>query len=161
MAVKTRIKELVNRLQESFDGSPWYGDSVMKKLRSIDWYSADATPLEGNKSIAQILGHMINWRVFVLKKLEGDPHFDIGLNTLADWPKIEIENEKEWKVLVAELEQNQTTLVESLNKSSEALLETIVPGRDYTYCYLIEGIVQHDSYHLGQIGLLYRMVKSD
>ena len=161
MAADTRIKDLLNGIHESFDGSPWYGISVMEKLNGVDSQSVNVIPQNGKKSVAQLLGHMINWRVFVLKKLQGNADFDIEMNSEADWPKIEIKNEEEWDELRNELQRTQIKLVKFLNNCDDGWLETKVPGKDYNFHYLIKGIPQHDIYHLGQIGLLYGILKSD
>jgi len=161
MATDTRIKELLNSIQEAFDGNPWYGISVMEKLNSIDWYSANAVPRDGKKSVAQLLGHMINWRVFVLKKLQGATDFDIEMNSESDWPQIEIKNEEDWNQLRTELQQTQLELVRLLANFQDNWLDTTVPGKDYDFRHLVDGICQHDIYHLGQIGLIQGMSKTD
>lgn len=161
MVTDIRIKVLLSSIQESFDGSPWYGISVMEKLNGIEWYSANVIPQNGKKSMAQLLGHMINWRVFVLKKLQGDTDFDIEMNSEADWPKIEIKNEEEWNALQTELQRTQTELLKFLDGCEDGWLETKVPGKAYNFHYLLNGISQHDTYHLGQIGLLHGMLMSD
>lgn len=159
MVTDIRIKALLSNIQESFDGSPWYGISVMEKLNGFDWNFVNLIPQNGKKSVVQLLAHIINWRVFVLKKLQGDTDFDIEMNSEADWPKIVIKNEEEWNKLQTELQRTQTELLKFLDGCEDGWLETKVPGKDYNFHYLLKGISQHDTYHLGQIGLLYGMLK--
>ena len=42
---------------------------------------------------------------------------------------------------------------------SVADLDRTVAGKEYNFRYLIEGITQHDVYHLGQIALTLSLVK--
>jgi len=60
MVTDIRIKALLSSIQESFDGSPWYGISVMEKLMGVDCNFAIVIPQNGKKSVAQLLAHMIN-----------------------------------------------------------------------------------------------------
>ena len=67
---------ITNNLKDSFDGKPWYGISVMEKLNQIPWEAVNEKAYSA-KSIAILVQHIINWRVFVLKKLDGDLEFNI------------------------------------------------------------------------------------
>ncbi len=40
---------------------------------------------------------------------------------------------------------------------SDSILEDPVPGRNHNFRFLIEGMIQHDIYHLGQIGLMAKL----
>lgn len=151
-------KILVKTLQDSFEGRPWYGISVMEKLDTLNWRFVGAKPFGYSKSVAMLVGHMIRWRVFVLKKLQGDQDFDIEINSVEDWPKIEIYTEDEWNRLLLELQQTQLKLVQVVSERDETFLASQVPGRNYNFHFLIKGISEHDIYHLGQIALLYRLV---
>ena len=33
----SEIKYLISKLEENFNGSPWYGDSLMEKLNYVDY----------------------------------------------------------------------------------------------------------------------------
>jgi hypothetical protein len=37
---------------------------------------------------------------------------------------------------------------------SNEQLDAIVPGRNYTYLFMFDGLVQHHLYHAGQMALL-------
>ncbi len=39
-------------------------------------------------------------------------------------------------------------------REDDKFLDTIVPGRNYSYYTLLHGIVNHDLYHAGQIALI-------
>ncbi len=154
-----QINAIISNLTEVFEGEPWYGTSVMKKLETIDWQTVNEKKY-GTKSIAVLLGHMISWRVFVLKKLQGDEAFAIQIDNHADWPNIHITSANEWGELLEELMATQRMLLSLLANHADALLEQKVPGKNDTFRFLLEGIVQHDVYHLGQIALLNAMLGS-
>ncbi|WP_198440146.1 DinB family protein [Pareuzebyella sediminis] len=149
----------MSTLNNAFKGEPWYGISVVKKLETIDW-KVVGTPPEGySKSIAVMVKHMVNWRVFVLNKLRGEPDFDIEIDSDQDWPLIKIANESEWDGLIMELRTTQKELVAILRQINDDFLKRKVPGRKYNFEYLVKGIIEHDIYHLGQIAIIHAIVK--
>lgn len=148
-----RSQSLSDQLQVVLDGDPWYGESLVTKLLNI---RAEAQhPKELNKT-ASFIRHLINWRQFVIKKLEGDISFDITLNTTADWTAINIDHFETWDDLIEVLKKSQNqllTLIESL--PDEALMKQ-VPGKDYSFEHMLHGLIQHEVYHTGQIAVYWK-----
>lgn len=159
MIKQLHMEQLIAQLQNAFNGSPWYGDAILQRLTAIDYRKVN-TSLAASNSIAMLVKHIVNWRIFVLKKLAGDIEFDIVLNDINDWTAISIQSEKEWVDLIAELQTTQDNIIKLLRKKDDAFLKTTVPNRTYTFEHMIEGIIQHDIYHLGQIGLLDRLIRT-
>lgn len=150
-------RRLIMKLEEAFDGQPWYGDSLLNKLESIDHTIVNLRPSPSRNSIARLVQHIITWRTFAVKKLQGDAGFDVTPEM--DWPDAEIKTAEEWKQLLHKLKETQQTIVNRLSATDEAFLVQQVPGREYDYQYMIEGITQHDIYHLGQIGLIVKIAE--
>ncbi|WP_273565573.1 DinB family protein [Maribacter halichondriae] len=151
-----QLETIVHNLKECFDGKPWYGISVMEKL--------DAVPLEtvndkryGLKSIAVLVKHIINWRIFLIKKLEGDTEYDLKIDGPTDWTAVHIESEQEWISLKDELIKTQQDLLNLLSNATDELLQEKVPGKNYKFGPVLTSIAQHDIYHLGQIAMLNSM----
>lgn len=154
-----KLDYIINDLKECFDGKPWYGDSIMKKLEAVDWRIVNDQDY-GNKSIAVLVQHMINWRIFVLKKLQGDADYDIIIDELNDWTQVHIKNEQEWNLLKQEIRNTQNKILEYLSAFTDDLLAKKVPGKKYTFGPILQSIIQHDIYHLGQIAMLNAKNKS-
>jgi uncharacterized damage-inducible protein DinB len=152
-------REIIQRLSEVFAGEPWYGTSLMGVLETIP-YGLILTQCEpSGNSIARLVRHMLNWREFAIKKLEGDKVFDIELNTEADWTDLNIKNESEWRELCAQFGKSQEKIIRLMMEKSDGHLTEKVPGKLYDFRFLIEGLIQHDIYHLGQIALIHRLLK--
>ena len=154
-----KLDYIINDLKECFDGKPWYGDSIMKKLEAVDWRIVNDQDY-GNKSIAVLLQHMINWRIFVLKKLQGDADYDIIIDELNDWTQVHIKNQQEWNLIKQEIRNTQNKIVEYLSTCTDDLFDKKVPGKKYTFGPILQSIIQHDIYHLGQIAMLNAKTKS-
>ena len=43
-----------------------------------------------------------------------------------------------------------------LESTGDDVLQLIVPGREYSFDYMLDGLVQHSAYHAGQIAMLKR-----
>ncbi|MEH6407074.1 MAG: DinB family protein [Leeuwenhoekiella sp.] len=157
--MKTEIKKLVINLENCFKGKPWYGYSVLHKLNEIEFNLVNESPLENTNTIAKIVQHMINWRIFAIEKIKGNEEFDIKLNTSDDWPETTVNSEKEWLHLINILNDTQEELIELLQSNDDEFLKWQTPGREYDYKFLVEGIIQHDIYHLGQIAIVAKQAK--
>ncbi len=158
--MEKEVGTLIDKLNDSFLGEPWYGISLMEKLEQIDYSIANSVPGESTNSIARLVHHIINWRIFAIEKLQGNTKFNIELNGPGDWTDITIDSEKEWIELKEKLVQTQDKLIELLNGKSDDFLSRQVPGHTYDFRFLIEGIIQHDIYHLGQIGIVAKQAVS-
>ncbi len=152
------IKVIIRNLNESFNGKPWYGISMMDKLDTVPWQIVNEQ-IYGTKTIAVLVQHIINWRIFVLKKLEGDLEFNIVIDGENDWDAVHISSLGEWDKLKGKLRSTQEQLIQKLSQETDALLLKRVPGKDYTFGPILTSISQHDIYHLGQIAMLNAMHK--
>ncbi|QCX01297.1 DinB family protein [Aggregatimonas sangjinii] len=151
--MKSELKIIIENLVECFDGEPWYGISVMEKLNAVPWQKVNEKRY-GAKSIAVLVQHIINWRIFCLRKLQGDLDYDLIIDGPTDWSDVHIASEGEWEALKSTLVETQTEILAMLRKTDDSLLTEQVPGKKYTFNVILTSIAQHDIYHLGQIAML-------
>jgi uncharacterized damage-inducible protein DinB len=147
------IKTIKNQLKHSYSGTPWFGSPVKQVIADITWKQAVARPIANAHTIMELLLHMLAWRKFVLERLQGNTLYNIELNTAADWPSQD-GTEEQFNNTLKELDEVQERLLAALDKVTEDLLPQMVDGKDFTINIMLQGVVQHDIYHLGQIGLL-------
>lgn len=156
--MNTGINKLIKHLQEIFDGDPWYGDNIMKKLSAIDATAANWHPGNGAHSIAQLVKHMINWKRLVNEKLRDNSLHDIEMNSQEDWnTDLSIVSEEEWQQLINEFIATQQELIVLLTARTDERMLQAVSNRNYNMAFLTHGIYEHDIYHLGQIGYVQGM----
>ena len=96
-------------------------------------------------------------RQFVIEKLNGNTAYEVWETDL-DWVKIPELNESEWQNLLAELIENQELLMQTISDKAEEFMETKVEGRNYNFRLMLNGIIQHDIYHIGQISIVRKLV---
>lgn len=144
---------LIEQLNETFSGSPWYGEAVwpaISKLSAADFNKK--TP--SGKSVGHIIEHMLAWRKFVLAHLLDDSDFQIEINSDQDWNFKQEYRQAFTQHLIEQMAENQKSLLSAIERFPTDKLATTVPGKKYTFLTLIMGIRDHDIYHLGQINLL-------
>lgn len=145
------LQELIDQVNEVFEGDPWYGNSISAYLQEIKPEYLN-NRFEGTHSIGQIIAHMIRWREYVIDKLRGVENvLEVGSEEDWDFSGYSTNDTNE---LFARFRNTQKTLVQLLNEKDDAQLKLRVPGKSYDFAKLLTGIIQHDIYHLGQIYLL-------
>ncbi len=155
MLLLAYIKEL--KMME--DGKLWIDENFDKKLKEINEKTAFISPLPGYNSVAQVVAHLTAWRKSVLSILNGGKR-TLTMKDPENWPANELLKEKGWEQLKKELYSSQQDLVHLLDTKDDSFLSQSAKGTHETYDYYIRGLIHHDMYHLGQIGLIVKMVKS-
>lgn len=148
-----------DRLASIYGGSPWYGDSLMSKLRDVNAANAFVSPQEGIHTIAQIVAHMVYWRKALISRLIGDDQFKASEGSADNWPSLPELREVGWDGIRAALDETQGSLKEILTGHTDDLL-THKYDKEFTYDDLIQGIIDHDIYHIGQIGLVKKLLSA-
>ena len=82
------------------------------------------------------------------------------MNSADDWKDTIALSEIGWTNLKNLFYESTVTLISALEKQDDTYLETKFLDTDYNFHYLIEGIIQHDLYHLGQIGITIKILNS-
>ncbi len=148
-----QVTRIIDNLAETFEGTPWHGNSLKDLLANVDTKTAFYRPLGRKHNIAELLAHILVWRQFVIEILDNNYDFDIDIDSMADFPEVP-ESEIIWQELLSQLIENQAYIINKLLAFSDGDLDKDVPNKPYTFRYLFEGIIYHDIYHSGQIGLI-------
>lgn len=99
-----RMDAYVRQLKDLYDGSPWYGDSMLVKLEGINDRLAFQQPHPDMLSIAEITRHIIHWRTVLIELLTGNATYNDTHKDENFLPLISLK-EKGWvwlKTLLAE-----------------------------------------------------------
>lgn len=147
-----KVQDLVDQINEVFEGDPWYGNSISKYLQEIEpeWLNKHHN---NGHSIGQIITHMITWREYVIDKLMGVEN-ETEVGGTKDWEKAKAYSNNDKNELFARFKSTQKMLVQLLSEKEDSFLDEPVPGKPFKFEKLLMGIIQHDIYHLGQIYLL-------
>lgn len=146
--------EFLHKLSSDlYDGSPWIDVNICRTIADIDAPVA-AMKHESFNSIWQIVFHIVAWRETVLQRLKGNNIPSPENNFFEDPTDI---SEKAWSELKERLSLSQSDINDYLKRDVEGLYEK-PSNSGFTRFELINGLLQHDCYHLGQIVLVKKLL---
>ena len=157
--MRKEIVPLIDQLIDAYEGEPWFGRPAKQLLGEVDDETA-FIKLNEQHSILELVWHMITWREFTINCLERSSEYDLKHFEDLDWRKLDHNNRSLWKDGLHKLESTQKRLIDELQQQDDAILEQQVRERNYDYRKLINGIIQHDIYHLGQIAYITKQIKN-
>lgn len=148
------LEKIIDNLDTVFRGDSWHGPSIMEIINSLPIEKVVQKKEFSNQTIPQHIFHLMAWRKFVLEKLNDNIHY--SLETEEDnWGNENDINPKNFSVLIEKLKSSHFDLINTLEKQDDDILEKYVPGEHYNYYKLLNGLIQHDTYHLGMIWVLW------
>lgn len=149
----------IRQIQELYNGDNWMDENFSKKLNNLKSEIAFKQPYPGKHSVAEVLWHCIYWRKVLIKRMEGDREFGRITEEEQNFLSLELLKKKGWKKLLAEFADIHKSLINFLKVKNDNFLEEEYQS-GYTNKYVIEGIISHDYYHLGQIGYIISLLTS-
>lgn len=155
--MQTEINAIIKQLNEAYEGEPWFGRNIKALLSEVDGETA-LMRLNRQHSILELLWHMVNWREFVISHLNPSEK-NLAWFEEHDWQELNSENTALWPEGLQRLQQTQDELLRLLAQKEDSLLEKNVSERKYDYRTLLNGIIQHDIYHLGQIAFVSKALR--
>ena len=156
----TDIEALREDLRSVYDGSPWHGSSINAILENIDADTAARRSVRNAHTIWELVLHMTGWTREVTARVRGGS----PKSPPEDWPVPKTEDgESAWRAAKEDLAAAHAELVQEVDSlKAEELVRWIGDNRDpalgagVTVGTLIRGLLQHHTYHQGQIALLKR-----
>ncbi|AMW06009.1 DinB family protein [Gemmatimonas phototrophica] len=159
------ISWLRGELSRSVFGGAWHGPSLLEALAEIGPHDASAVAIPGAHSIRDIALHAVAWMEEVQRRLTGA---EPGMPTRGDWPEGTTATAEEWNAVRELVAHTATALDADLSVFPAARLSDYVGqgamhdaplGTGVTYIVMLNGVVQHNVYHAGQIVLMARALR--
>ncbi|HJU67520.1 MAG TPA: DinB family protein [Gemmatimonadaceae bacterium] len=155
---------LVDQIARAHDGDPWHGSSRASILADVTAEEAVRHAAPAIHSIWELVLHMTAWTQEVTRRLQGHA---ASLPEMGDWPAPpRAADEKSWRAAIGALDQAHVALLEATKRVDRSRLDAPVNdernrelGTGVTFAQTINGLVQHDAYHSGQIALLKKMLR--
>ena len=151
------VKDILRQLRELQEGSLWFDQSLKDKLSGLTEEEAFSRPLPDIHSVAEHVSHILEWRKEALRRFEMKST-DL-MNSPDDWKDNATLRNMGWDRLKELLYESTELLDQVLQGKDDTYLTTRFQGTDYNFHYIIEGILQHDLYHLGQIGITLKLLR--
>jgi uncharacterized damage-inducible protein DinB len=151
----TEVERIADQLRRAFEGEAWHGPSLLKILEGIEATQAAAHPIPAAHSIWELVLHIAAWKDAGKRRLEGDR---AQLTDAEDWPKVTDTTEEAWQDTMEKLIECQRKLLDAISRLDESRLDEPIikdPSIPFSTVYVtLQGVVQHDLYHAGQIAIL-------
>jgi uncharacterized damage-inducible protein DinB len=154
--VKSDLEALRADLHEVYDGQPWHGSSIIDVLKGIDADVAARRSIPQAHTIWEIVLHMTAWTREVASRVRGAA----AKSPPEDWPAARFGGgEPAWKAAKDDLAAAQKEMEAAVAAlQGPGLVRWIEnhEGSSYTVGTVIRGLLQHHTYHEGQIAILKR-----
>jgi len=157
MGMNSEIQSIIRNLENTLDADPWFGRPVYVILREVESTIAYKKPAPGSHSLVELLYHMLTWAEFTLKRIEKDDIDDLDAFEKLDWREIDPQIHDWDEGLAAFIATNQQ-IIALLHTKDDAFLNETVDYRSYDFRYLLNGIIQHNIYHTGQVAYLKKLL---
>lgn len=153
---------IIEQLSENQEGKVWIGSTYNSKLEKINEDNAFIRPIPDLHSVAEIISHLTTWQketILKIKTGEGKLTDDCEEN----WYSNESLREKGWAWILNEYKSSLTELLTLLKTKEDSFLKELYYDTDfkgnYPYSFVINGMLHHNIYHLGQLGIIIKFLK--
>jgi len=135
----------------------WHGPALAELLRDVTPQQASARPIAGAHTIWEIVLHVIAWSDIARARLGGERTGDP--TPQEDWPAVAGASTADWAATVARVHDTYQSLATAVRALDDDALDRKVTGLDYSVSTLVRGVIEHGTYHGGQIALLRRATR--
>ncbi len=150
-------QSIIRNLENTLSGQPWFGRAVFEILKEVDESKVNIKPNGTEHSLLELLWHMNTWAEFVLASLENRPAAEMKAIEELDWrtPDPAIHT---WKIGIDALQSTHKKITELLSAKDDSLLGEMVPTRKFNYRFMLNGLIHHNIYHLGQVAYVKKLL---
>lgn len=156
------INSLILQLKGVQSGKIWLGTNFTEKLAGLEGDIFFEKPNDLN-SIAELVAHLTVWRKDAMNKIT------LGEGSITDadpsnWPGVNALKQLGWEFILRDYQTSLAALIDLLKHKTDDFLEELYHDIDfkgsYTYAFVLNGLLHHDIYHLGQIATLIRILEN-
>ncbi|PKL83997.1 MAG: hypothetical protein CVV24_02050 [Ignavibacteriae bacterium HGW-Ignavibacteriae-3] len=158
----TRSEKLANELHVSIYGDPWHGSSAADILKEVAVEDAYARKISAAHNIIELVLHTTSWTEEIINRFQGNQP---SQPPMGDWPTPQQQTIEYWETVKRNFFEIHDKLISVLKTFPEGDLDKIIGtervpelGTGFSFEGLIWGIIQHNSYHLGQVSLLKKFI---
>ncbi len=152
--MRKELERITENMETVFRGDAWHGPNTLEIINSLPDNVITTKQAFSKRTIAQLIFHIYAWKKFAIEKLNDNIHYSLEteIDNWGDELTTSIEN---WPKLQQDLKAAHNELINLLEHKNDDLLEQRVPGEYYDYYQLLTGMIQHDTYHLGMVWVLW------
>ena len=130
----------------------WHGPALADLIGDVSAEDAAEHPVAGAHSIWELVLHVTAWTEIVRRRLVSPTAIEPSQKE--DWPPVDDRSADAWRAAVERMKDAHRELATDVSALDDSRLIGRVPGREHTVLAMVHGVVEHDSYHGGQIAIL-------
>ena len=150
-------QSIITNLETTLTGEPWFGRAVYTLLDEIDETKVFTKSNDKDHSLIELLWHMNTWAEFTLANLENRSSEELKTIEENDWRTIDPKKHS-WKNGMEELKSIHKKIAEILAEKDDNFLKEIVPNRKFNFRFMLNGLIQHNIYHAGQVAYVNKLL---
>ncbi|MBA3681270.1 MAG: DinB family protein [Bacteroidetes bacterium] len=150
--------DIIKQLNDLVNGPLWLDENFKKKITGLSESDAMRRPIAEIHSVAELISHLNVWINACVDRMSGIPN-DLKDNDLNDWKNNELLSDFGWDNLKNEFFSAHNRLVELTKTCDEEFLNKGYQSSEFTNKDILFGLIHHDAYHLGQIGITIKLLK--
>lgn len=143
---------LANHIKRAVNGPMWHGSALAEVLAGVTSDQAAAHPIAGAHSIWEIVVHVTAWADIARARIRGERMGDAS--TEEDWPPVPDTSAAAWTAALERLRECHRMLAQDVRHLEDSTLHTKIEALGYSASNLLHGVIEHGTYHGGQIALL-------
>ena len=151
--MRTAAEFLSGHIERTVRGPMWHGPALGDVLKDVSYSQARSRPVAGAHTIWEIVLHVTAWAEIARARLRGERLEDPTPHE--DWPPPGA-TVADWTSAVKRLDESHQALAADVRQLDEQVLAQRIHGLDYTVSTLLHGVIEHSTYHGGQIAILKR-----
>lgn len=155
----TRNITIAKRIREVLLNGQWIANTnYSEQLQSVNWQQA-TQKLDNLNTIAALTYHINYYMAGLLNAFENGK-LEISDKYSFDLPPIN--SEADWNRLVTEFLNNAEKFANKVEQMEDSIFDKPFIDEKYgTFLRNIEGVIEHNYYHLGQISLIKKMINQN
>jgi uncharacterized damage-inducible protein DinB len=148
----SRATRLARHIEWTVTGPMWHGPALSEVLDGVNHKHAASRPIAAAHSIWELVLHITSWSDIARDRLRGEALGDPTPEQ--DWPPVTADGPEAWQLAIDGMRESYRMLAADARELTDDRLDAKVPDLPYSVDTLLHGIVEHGTYHGGQIALL-------
>ncbi|MBA4168438.1 MAG: DinB family protein, partial [Chitinophagaceae bacterium] len=132
----TATLHYIDQLRKAMDGDVWIDETFADKLDYINEGNAFIRPLPIVHSVAEVISHLLEWRISILSNLRGVTR-TITSDSPANWRTNEELSPIGWQSLLAAFNKSQQEIIETLSDKEDPFLLQMAKNESHDLQYYV------------------------